>query len=339
MPKHLRESAILVLLTLYYLCHLPAQTSANHGAPKFAPDPGKKLLIIGQDLGSVGGLKKHLNGYINHISGPMPAGVTTYTDLKYLAGLEHLANWGAGDIHAQAYVEDADFDQSCIAIGLYLVDILSGVIDGRYDYNIERLGTWIRGLDRPVFLRIGYEMEGSWNRYEPSAYVEAWRYIVHKFDSLGISNVAYVWQSAGLNDENLLDWYPGDEYVNWMGYSQFDGHGMGLVIRSLAKEKNKPVMISEATPKIKLRQRSKGNDWLWYERVLSELYADDQIYALAYINAAWDQQAMWKGQKWGDSRIQMSPLIQSRWEQEMSKPIWLHASDSLFRQLGFEIDD
>ena len=46
----------------------------------------------------------------------------------------------------------------------------------------------------------------------------------HKYDSMGIENVAYIWQSHGFDEpDSLLEaWYPGDEYVDWCGVSFFN---------------------------------------------------------------------------------------------------------------------
>ena len=40
----------------------------------------------------------------------------------------------------------------------------------------------------------------------------------------GVTNTAYVWQSTGFMSsvEQLEDWYPGDEYVDWLGVSFFN---------------------------------------------------------------------------------------------------------------------
>lgn len=311
-----------------------AQSSADFGKAKFEPPEGQKLLIIGQDANSVGGLPQYYNGYVDHLE--TPAGITTYTSIESLTGLTEVTNWGAGDICAQCYVDDPSFDNSVLVIGLYLVDMLDDIAAGKKDYNINRLGQWIKNQDRPIFLRIGYEFEGPWNRYEPRAFVKAWKHIVHHMDSLEVNNISYVWQSAGLNYINIEDWYPGDEYVNWMGYSQFDGQHMGEKIKAFARKRSKPIMIAEATPRLKIHKGKAKKHWSnWYERVLREIHEDDNIKAFAYINANWDRQTMWMGQGWGNSQVQDDPYIRKKWEEEFTKDCWLRASENLFEQLHY----
>ena len=159
-----------------------AQKSAHYGAPKFAPTDGKKLLILGQDLGSVGGLATHSNGYIDSISQHFPSGVTSYTDIPNLGGLKTQTNWGAGDINAQAYVNDTSFDNTFIVIGLYLVNRLQSIKNGSYDAKIREFALWCKDQPRPIFIRIGYEFEGPWNNYGQNDFKEAWKHIVHIFD-------------------------------------------------------------------------------------------------------------------------------------------------------------
>ncbi|MEL7220627.1 MAG: hypothetical protein AAGJ93_04860, partial [Bacteroidota bacterium] len=62
----------------------------------------------------------------------------------------------------------------------------------------------------------------------------------------------------------------------------------------------------------------------------------DRIKAFAYINADWDNQPMWTGQGWGDSRVQANPLIRQNWEEEVLTAPWLLASEGLFEALDYE---
>ena len=330
------KNIFLLLLTVIAF-QLNAQSSAANGAAKFAPEDGKKLLIIGQDLGSVGGLATHSNGYVDNVDCHIPAGVTSYTSIGSLDGLTVQANWGAGDVRAQSYLEEETFDNSFIVIGLYMVDLLEATSDGNLDNNIRNLANWTKGQDRPVFIRIGYEFEGPWNNYTPNAFKNAWQHFVHIFDEEEVKNAAYVWQSAGLNYSNISDWYPGDEYVNWVGYSQFDGTNMGQSIKNFAIQHDKPIMIAEAAPRVDLGAGNGIGHWNnWYVPLFNEIYDNDRIKAFAYINADWDNQPMWTGQGWGDSRVQVDDYIKGKWELEIKKEPWLTATEDLFLELNYE---
>ena len=333
----LMKTFALIGFILVFSFQIHAQESANYGAAKFAPEDGKKLLVVGQDLGAVGGLNTHSNGYIDNNPSHFPAGVTSYTSLPSLNGLKNLANWGSGDVKAQAYVQDITFSNTFIVIGLYLVNQLNNIANGNHDAKIVEFADWVKGQNRPVFIRIGYEFEGSWNNYNPTQFKAAWKHIVHIFDQEKVRNAAYVWQSAGLNYNNISNWYPGDDYVNWVGYSHFDGFNMGQSIRNFADTHNKPIMIAEATPRRDLKTGSGENHWSnWYQPLFNSIYENDRIKALAYINVNWDAQSMWTGQGWGDSRVEVNEFVQTAWNNEIGKDVWMTANSSLFNTLNYD---
>ncbi len=328
----------IACLCLFFISPLMGQASAHFGAAKYAPADGKKLLILGQDLGAVGGLKAYRQGYVDAMA-QVPAGVTSYTGLPKMNALNDLANWGAGDLQAKLYLKDKTFDNSFIVLGLWMVGQEAALAEGAHDQAIRRLGKWIKKAKRPVFLRIGYEFDGPWNNYDPGAYVKAWRRIVSLFDDEQVMNCAYVWQSAGIPDTNIQNWYPGDEYVNWVAYSLFSGVGQGDRMLTFAREHVKPVMIAESTPRgSKLKKEAGLPIWNhWFVPYFAAIYAHDEIKAVHYINANWDRQQMWIGQGWGDSRIQANDLIKERWEKEMRKTYWIMADDGLFKDLGYDV--
>jgi len=87
-------------------------------------------------------------------------------------------------------------------------------------------------------------------------------------------------------------------------------------------------MIAEATPRVDLKQVNGETIWAdWYRPLLDQVYNSHQIKALAYINAFWDQQPMWIGQGWGDSRVQINEQVRQLWAVEMEKSVWVAGSD------------
>lgn len=334
-----------ILLRLFSCClcfltilPLMGQKSAHFGAAKYAPADGKKLLILGQDLRAVGGLKAYRQGYVDAMD-HVPAGLTSYTGLPKMNALNDLVNWGAGDLQAKLYLKDKTFDDSFIVLGLWMVGQEAALGEGGHDQAIRRLGKWIKRARRPVFLRIGYEFDGPWNNYDPAAFIKAWRRLVAIFDEEQIMNCAYVWQSAGIPDTDIQSWYPGDEYVNWVAFSLFSGVGQGAGMLAFAREHAKPVMIAESTPRGRNLRKEPGlsiwNDW--FAPYFAAIYQHDDIKAVHYINANWDSQQMWIGQGWGDSRIQVNALIQEHWEKEMKKSYWIMADEGLFKDLGYDV--
>ena len=313
----------------------------------------KRLFIIGQDLGAV-------RDYYASECCANPDGNTMYLNFYALASeaggygglgmdlegnpIEKEMDWGAGP--ASAWKSATEFEGG-LAIGLSIVesdaaDGLARIAAGEFDRNIKQLATFISKIDKPVYLRIGYEFDGGWNAgYERAEnYIAAWRRIVDGLRDAGASKVEYVWQSAAfpldiLNDGGYTDirqWYPGDEYVDWMGFSLFLNPDEGPAVSvdfqpptgreligkvlELARERRKPVFIGEASPQgYDLARRTNANiapSWdgpqgegvrevsdediwnEWFAPVFKLMEENrDVIFALAYINVHWDSQDMW----------------------------------------------
>ncbi|MFM7022611.1 MAG: T9SS type A sorting domain-containing protein [Flavobacteriales bacterium] len=320
----------------YILFLLLIAPSSFSQCAKFEPPDGTAILILGQDLGSVGGFSSPNNkGYIEKVGAPVPGGVTTYLSIPSLAGMTSITNYGAGDICAQCITDNATYKNSVLSIGLYLVDELGNINKGLRDGVINQLATWIKGRTQPVFLRIGYEYDGSWNKYNAAEYKLAYKRIVDKFRTASVNNCAYVWQGAGYATDTtfLKQWYPGDDYVDWMAYSHFKYASNGSGEIALARAHHKPVMIAEATPRGDII--APGYSWdTWFAPLFQHIQDNkDVIKALAYINANWNGQWMWSGQGWGDTRIENSSTIKAKWLAEISSSFWLTASPNLFATL------
>lgn len=103
----------------------------------------------------------------------------------------------------------------------YLRDIANGL----YDFYISQWAKAAVVWGKPVFLRFAHEMTNPqypWspqNGNRPDDYIYAWRHVHGVFDSLGASNVIWVWcpYSPG-----TLNYYPGHEYVDWVAMDIFN---------------------------------------------------------------------------------------------------------------------
>ena len=358
------------LLATALFATLPMPGNAQPHA-LFEPPPGKRLLIVGQDLGAIGGFKPPNNqGYVDCM-GTVPSGVTTYLSLPALRGMETQINTGTGDVCAQSIVENPRYAHSVLAIGLYFVDQEKQVAEGALDAPLQRLARWIKRSNRPIFLRIGYEFDGSWNHYDPVHYKEAFRHIVTLLRQEQVTNCATVWQGAAspVNGQHgdIALWYPGDDCVDWVGYSWFLSSPRQIELTDklvqFAREHQKPVMVCESAPQgydlARLTQRKitvplpdalTGRDkkpktpeqiWSeWYVPFFDYLEKNrDVIKVVAYINVNWDAQLMWgfpyRQGYWGDSRVQANPVIRQKWLETVSGDSWLQSSPTIFKALGF----
>jgi hypothetical protein len=290
--------------------------------PLFQPPEGVKILIIGQDLPTIGGLNGIENGFpLDYTDGYMdasperlvlPTGLMTYTSY-YNEGLTSPTDVQDVKMFADAILNHPDLATPCLNIGYHLVDGLAQIASGDWDDNIRDLADWIAATGVPVFLRIGFEFNGAHNGYEASDYVPAYRRIVHIFQEQNVTNCAYVWHSLGLDTrEELEAYYPGDEYVDWAAYSHFLWTGDDLI--AFAEEHNLPVMIAEATPMLQdlEQQRIAGTNAAqaaWFEPLFNHIAANPAIQALCYINTDWPSQEMWETGSFEttDARMQEAP--------------------------------
>ena len=327
---------------------------------KFVPSDGRTLMIIGQDLASV-------TNYVNSNNFPTPSGVTTYIAFYDIlnsgagfgaigvdnnitpVGSQGDLDWGGGPLNAHSAA--VGWPESTLQIGLNMAEgnngnfwcqgCLAQIGSGQRDNEIIKMANFFKSIDTtPVYLRIGYEFDGTWNDGYSNRqnYINAYRRIVDILRQENVTNVAYVWQSSAspIDDilegsrENIADWYPGDNYVDWVALSWFllpnenpPVGGNPATQLSLADEvvnfgrnKGKPVMIAESTPQgydIGTGQNcnispvwdgdsgqgcvGKSASQIWNEWFVPFFTYirdnDDVIKAVSYINADWDTQGLW----------------------------------------------
>ncbi|NKF51406.1 hypothetical protein G3R49_12640 [Shewanella sp. WXL01] len=313
---------------------LPAHT-------KLLPADNKLLLFVGQDSDTIA-------QYQQAIPQDKLEGVTLYTTLKTadaniaLPAVYQSADWNSGEVSFSKTLSKAP--KAALAIGLAFdscndVNHSENIASGAYDASIAKLADYLTSLaPRQVFLRIGYEFDGPWNCYSPSSYKQAFKRVASHLNKRNLDNVATVWQSAAWpdptiagdnraqysfnNKNHLNDWYPGDEYVDWIGVSVFyrDLKQWAYTppytpdfaqqqILQFARHKQKPILIAEAAPQAyrtgalthsyiqKNTQKPISAEQLWqdwYQPLFDFIYANqDVIRALAYINTHWETQGMW----------------------------------------------
>ena len=292
------------------------------GADSFAPPSGKTLLFVGQDRDT---LARYVRG-----TGSVPGGTMFYTSVQDLRGLQKAANYGSGPQDAKALLR---YRHSTIQIGLYMVGALGGVVTGKYDKNLKILAQWIKKARRPVYLRIGYEFDNPENHYDPQLYQQAFRYVVDFLRGQGVSNAAYVWHSYCPEEAQWMDWYPGNDYVDWFGASIFASSQIWRAtdFLELARKHRKPFMIAESTPAGMYSVRGKLD---WFKHVF-RFIRDRNVEAFCYIDSNWDAMPMFVSLKWGDARIEQKRELKDFWLKEIRDDRYLKSSPDLFKNLGW----
>ena len=96
---------------------------------------------------------------------------------------------------------------------------LLSIAKGHYDAYIKEWATEAAKVDTPIYLRVGHEMNDPY-RYpwgpqnnDPEEYIAAFRHIRNVFESVGATNVIWVW-SPHLSYGKFQEYYPGTEFVD-----------------------------------------------------------------------------------------------------------------------------
>lgn len=110
---------------------------------------------------------------------------------------------------------------------------LRNIIAGRFDPYVRSWARRLAAYRRPLRLRFAQEMNGNWypwsehtNGNRPGEFVRAWRHVHRIFHAAGATNVRWVWGPAAI--KMRAGQYPGDAYVDLVGFTMFNG---GLQLR------------------------------------------------------------------------------------------------------------
>ncbi|MGW7280284.1 glycoside hydrolase family 26 protein [Streptomyces sp. NPDC054844] len=161
--------------------------------------------------------------------------------------------------------------------------------DSVIDVQAQRIKEYGQRTGKKVFLSFDLEMDTRTPDNGTAAdYVRAYRHIHDRFRELGVDNVVWTWIITGYLDHADLfrSMYPGDEYVDWIGYNQYNyylchktdwlsfaqtQHATHDWIRANLSD-DKPLMLSEFGSASDPKRPDRQADWYaQVPRVLKEL--------------------------------------------------------------------
>ncbi|MDQ6421005.1 glycosyl hydrolase [Paenibacillus sp. LHD-117] len=222
-----------------------------HGAP-FEPKAGALIGAFAEADGKVHDSKDgnpHYMSAFPELTGKKHAMYLLYT------------SWGRNFFQDyRGHIERAKAAGVGLQVALQPMGGLDEVKDGDY---LRSLAREAKDVGIPIFLRFANEMNGSWVEWyeeNPADYINKFR-IVAKVFKEEAPGVAIVWAPGYFPVDNIEAYYPGDEYVDWVGVSMYQAYNGALdplkkgVDRSSFIEKfeniyrlygkKKPVFISE----------------------------------------------------------------------------------------------
>ncbi|MEL1245409.1 glycosyl hydrolase [Flavobacterium sp. DGU11] len=177
-----------------------------------------------------------------------------------------------------------------------------GWMDNAAEFLLSLKGS--DGKPIPILYRPYHEFTGDWfwwckNTTTPEQFKELWKFTVTYFQSKGVHNLIYVYNTSNENvttKADFMGYYPGDEWVDVVSFDIYQG-GDGAkrdkfitdikklvsIITDVAKEHNKLSAIAEtgyeAVPDAK-----------WWTGTLAEAIGKQQIsYVLVWRNHGWNE--------------------------------------------------
>lgn len=196
-----------------------------------------------------------------------PSVFMTYTGLESFKKKGSGASWAKKLLKHLGNSTGSHFVVPQIGLSLPHGDDLHKVQSGEYDVAIAEVAKGLRALDRPAYVRVGFEFNGQWNNFPPGPYKPAFRRIVApwKADPKLLGMVASIWDYScdSLPERrNASQWYPGDDVVDWWGVNIFGGVSdndpqgdsgpNASCVMDFVKEAQSrgfPVVLGESTPR------------------------------------------------------------------------------------------
>lgn len=123
------------------------------------------------------------------------------------------------------YYQDARKNNMAVQLAWNIDDAsIDSVLKGikSYEAYIKNTAAYLKELNIPVFLRFAGEMNIKDNCKDYNSFIEAFRYVSSIMKEKA-PNVAMVWSPNDISAKGRTydQYYPGDEYVDWIGISSY----------------------------------------------------------------------------------------------------------------------
>jgi Glycosyl hydrolase family 26 len=170
------------------------------------------------------------------------------------------------------------------------------LVPGQYAHDLKDFG-------EPVMIRLfGGEFNGSWwygqsPRANPGLtstdFVSAWRRVVDIFRRVGAANVSFAWiantyppSPVAWVDPNITAYYPGDNYVDWIGADIEDFAAPGWLdpIYDFATSHAKPFFLAEFGLRFDGSTLTPKDDQAWLGAMFDYFDSHPDIKAISYFN-------------------------------------------------------
>lgn len=99
----------------------------------------------------------------------------------------------------------------------------NGLDEVRDDAYLREFAREANKANVPILLRYASEMNGTWTAYsgDSKLYIEKWK-LVHRIMKEEAPNVMMLWNVFTMPENSIMDYYPGDEYVDYIGVNIYN---------------------------------------------------------------------------------------------------------------------
>ncbi|KAH8167403.1 hypothetical protein CIB48_g821 [Xylaria polymorpha] len=303
----------------------PLAQSTQPETRSLAPRAGQTIFNVGQNY------VDEWNGFQSRVK--KPSGISLYGNI-YDGTLNSdsqnlLAQYAAAG--NRGYVEiGLSWKDDMVSHGYSQFDgarLCNDIAAGKFDSSLNKFAQYLRKYPNVKFLlRPDYEVSGNLhantnpNTFDPStwdlrAYPRAFAH-VRQVVSSAVSNVQYVFHPVRGSAQQL---YPGDNVVDWQGFSIFNndvclnvgstsncvGQRLDPNILKDIQFATKPKIIAESA--VQPPAVGNENDFIDYLTRVRDMVERYDFAAWTYINSNWNAHG-WDG-NWGDSRIETHPSV------------------------------
>jgi beta-mannanase len=215
---------------------------------------------------------------------------------------------------------------------------MADVAKGSYDPYIKQWAIEAKRIKKPIFLRLGHEMNDPyrypWGPQNNTAkdFIAAWQHVHQVFVSVGANNVIWIWSPHPAYGY-FADFYPGNAYVDYVGVGTLN-YGtiavwskwwsfkdiFGKYYADLAAF-NKPIMLTELGSLAVGGNRSK-----WFEDAMADipkLYP--AVKSILFFHHGEDRTTTQQTLNWqiiNDAGVKKSILNQiSQWPDSIKAPL------------------
>ncbi len=176
------------------------------------------------------------------------------------------------------------------------------VAAGSLDPFIHAFAQDVREGGAPTLIRLFPDFNGDWAKaisplgnpsLTPADFVAAWRRVVDIFRAEGVANASFAWVPfvypavpVSFRDPNIDAYYPGDDYVDWMGADTADTESIAELdgAYALAVAHAKPFFLADWMVRHEFSSLTPAEDQTWLSSIFDYIESHPDIEATAYLD-------------------------------------------------------